>query len=438
MRKKLSPLLLPIVCIASLGGLLFGYTTSVIAPALLFIQSEFPMSAAKQGFLVSIALIGALFGASVGGFFADRLGRKLTIIISGVLFVIASLLLFLAGSVLGLLMGRLLIGFAVGLSSVVVPLYIAEMAPPRIRGAMVAANQLAITIGILLAYLLGYAFSSSENWRLLFALSLFPALLQIVGLLFLPETPSYLMSKGKVQQAKKVQEKVSTNGTEVLHDTSEKKLRFSALFKPPYLAALLIGLGVSLIQQVTGINVVIYYAPQIFTLAGVSSTKAALLATVGVGSVNVVATILSLYLLDRAGRRRLLLFGLIGMILALFALSFAFMTDLPAISFISIISLMVYVVSFALSLGPVTWVFISEIYPLKVRGRAMGVATFVNWLSNIAVSFTFLSLVGQITVGGTFLLYAIIGILGYLFVYYKVPETKGKTLDEISQFWRRS
>lgn len=441
MRLKISFHLFCILAIASIGGLLFGYTTGVIAPALLFLESAYQMSGFEKGFLVSIAILGGLFGAITGGFYADRLGRKLTLVLSSILFILSSLFLMLADSILGLLMGRLLIGYAIGIFTLIVPLYIAEMAPASSRGGLVTLNQLAITIGILLSFLLGYAFSNSGNWRALFGLGLVPAGIQLFGLLFLPETPYYLISRNKIREARGILQKYHLEEAAVLseiekHERSDHHLKWRDLFRTTFFPALLIGVGLSFFQQATGINAIIYYAPQIFKMAGFGSNKALLLATVGLGVVNVIATTVALTLLDRSGRRPLLLIGLAGMFFSLLLLSAGSFWGGRFDGFITILSLLIYIISFAVGLGVATWVLISEIFPLQVRGRAMGLSIFFNWATNYFIALTFLDLVSFMGRGGTFLIYAIIALLGYLFIYKKVPETKGKTLDEIEEFWK--
>ncbi|MEX0962069.1 MAG: MFS transporter [Simkaniaceae bacterium] len=402
--------------LAFIGGLLFGYATANIAGGLLFLKSEFNLSLFQQGALVSILLLGALLGAMIGGIVADNLGRKRTLLITALLFLLSGLFLFLAGSLLALLMGRFLLGIAVGISSLLIPLYVSEMSPPNHRGAIVALSQLGITVGILLAYLAALLFSQTSNWRALFGMIMPFALVEFCLLFFLPETQAFR----KFSREKKQQQPT-----------------WKILFTNPYRRILLIGVMISLFQQITGINAIIYYAPQIFRSAGFQSDRSALLATIGIGSINVLATIFSLYLIDRAGRRRLLLIGLAGMVFSLLFMVFTFISSFEITAIISMISLMIYIVSFAISLGPVTWVLISEIFPLNIRGRAMGIATFVNWFSNFVIAFSFLSLIKYLHEGGTFLLFAIIGTLGYIYVYYKVPETKNKSLEEIEMGWKK-
>ncbi len=406
-------------CVAALGGLLFGYNTSVISGVLLFITRDFPLTTLQEEVIVSTLLLGALLGALGGGILADRLGRKKTLFVTLALFLVGVLTLTEAGGFSALLIGRFISGLAVGIVSMAVPLYIAEMSPPENRGALVSLNQLCITLGILLAYIITFSFSPEGNWRAMFGFALLPILVQFIGLFFIPETPHWLLSHHKKEA----------------HDTSAHT-GWKELFSPTVRKPFLIGIGVAVFQSITGINTVIYYAPQIFELAGFGQAQTALLATILVGVINVIITILSLWLIDRLGRRPLLIGGLIGMALSLLLLGISFLSHSSGT--IAVAALLLYVAFFAVSLGPVAWLIISEVYPLGIRGRAMGIATFSNWLCNYFVSLTFLSLIQWLGSSSTFWLYAIICLLGLWFVIKLVPETKGKTFEEIQHFWKRS
>lgn len=424
--------------VASLGGFLFGYNIAVISGALIFIAQEYGLSAAGEGFLVSILLIGAIAGASFAGFLADRWGRRSTILLTALIFILGAWLAAAAPNLNALLLGRFICGLAVGLTSMVTPLYLAEIAPPHTRGAFVSIHQLAITVGILAAYILNYVFSESALWRWMIGLAVIPSAFQFVAMLFLPETPSWLIEHRKTEQAVRVFSRIRKD-REWERDIEEmknlapldRKIKWSTLLKPEMRFVLAIGVFVSLFQQITGINTVIYYAPKIFQIAGFPSVSSAILATVGIGVINVIATLIAVWLLDRIGRRKLLLIGVCGMVISLLVLSAAFITQSQAIDLIAIISLMAYVSFFAIGLGAVTWVLISEIYPLRMRGRAMSIAGFVNWISNYLVALTFLDLIEYLGSGGVFLIYAAFGIAAIWFFYRYVPETKGKSLETI-------
>lgn len=443
-KRKFTSYSLFVSCVAAIGGILFGYNTSVISGVLLFISESFQLSTIQQEVIVSTLLIGALIGALMGGLIADAFGRKKTLFLTLVLFFIGVLTLTEANSFNSFLIGRFISGLAIGIVSMAAPLYIAEMSPPENRGALVSLNQLCITIGILLAYIVTYAYSSTANWRDMFAFGFIPIVIQFIGLFFVAETPSWLISHQKREAADKILHRirVSHKGEHLVQENNEEdspsKKNFKALFSPAVRLPFLIGIGVAVFQSVTGINTVIYYAPQIFQLAGYESAQTALFATVLVGIINVIVTIIALWLIDRIGRRPLLIAGLIGMAASLIVLGISFLSTGDAAGLTAIFAMIVYVAFFAVSLGPVAWLIISEVYPLGIRGRAMGIATFANWVSNYFVSLTFLTLMENLGTSGTFWLYAIICFLGLWFVIKLVPETKGKTFEQIQSFWKES
>jgi MFS transporter, SP family, galactose:H+ symporter len=431
------------VCIiAALGGLLFGYNATVISGVLLFVSQQFSFTTFQQEIIVSTLIVGAFLGAGFGGMLADKIGRKKTLLLTTILFAIGTVLLMVSQGMGSLLIGRFVSGFAIGIASLAVPLYIAEMSDPDHRGALVSLNQLAITIGILLSYGIDYAFSSDDQWRLMFGFALIPAILMFVGLFFIPETPSFLVANGKIEKATKVLKKITTNKASLeslneLEEGSKKKLvNWQTLLSKSIRPALIVGILVSVFQQITGINTVIYYAPKIFQFAGFQSASSAILASLGIGVVNVIVTIIALWIIDIVGRRLLLIVGIIGMVVSLSILGMAFFISAASIGSIAVVSLMSYVAFFAIGLGPVAWLIISEIYPLGVRGRAMGIATFANWVCNYIVSLTFLSLIDFLGTAGAFWLYAVIGLIALWFVCKRVPETKGKTLQQIQKYWK--
>jgi MFS transporter, SP family, galactose:H+ symporter len=400
-----------VVLFGTLGGFLFGYNTSIIAGALPFLKQSFNLSAFREGFIVSIALIGALLGSLIAGNLADRFGRKMATLMTAVVFIVGIWVTAQARSIDELLIGRFITGAGVGLSSVLAPLYLSEMSPTEFRGAIVSGNQFAIAIGILVAYAINYAFAAQGAWRYMFGLGMIPAIIQFFGFLALPETEQWKLSRGK----------------------KEKKKSWKSFLEPKPRYLLAVGVILSAFQQITGVNAVIYFAPQIFLFAGFSKVTVSILATMGLGVINVLATLLSVWLMDRAGRRKLLLIGLVGMVVSLVILATAFITSMKAIDQIAIISLLGYIAFFAIGLGPVTWVILAEIYPLEIRGRAMAIACFVNWMCNTLVSLTFLDLVISLGTGGTFFLYAAFGVVGWWFVFRYIPETKGKSFEQIQK-----
>jgi sugar porter (SP) family MFS transporter len=428
--------------IAAINGALFGYDTGIISGALLYIKKDFALSNFLQELVVSGVLVGAVLGAAVGGRLADRLGRRRIILITAAIFVVGAVGMGLSPGVWWLIIFRFVAGIGIGIASIVGPLYISETAPPQIRGSVVSFNQLAITSGILIAYLVGFALSFSGGWRLMVGLGAVPALVLGLGMLFMPESPRWLVARGEEEKAREVLGRIDDS---IDHDEGIQSIRqaisqesggASELLKEWLRPALVVGIGLAVLQQITGVNTVIYYAPTIFQATGFGGS-ASILGTVGVGVVNVLLTVAAILLVDRVGRRLLLLIGLAGMVASLGVLGLAFL--LPALSgivgWIAIVSLALYIAFFAVGLGPVFWLLISEIYPQEVRGAAMSVASVGNWASNLLVSLTFLSLVGAIGRPFTFWLYALVGVAAIVFVYFLAPETKGRSLEDIQQLW---
>ncbi len=441
MSRKFTHYSLVVSMIAAIGGILFGYNTSVVSGALLFITQDFKLTTFEQELIVSTLLIGALIGALLGGVIADWLGRKKTLFLTAIFFFIGVLTLSEGQNFGMLLIGRLITGLAVGIVSMAAPLYIAEMSPPENRGALVSLNQLCITLGILIAYLASYFFAKESNWRGMFAFAFIPITIQFIGLFFVSETPSWLISRKKNREAEAILHKIRIAPKEkhLVQEVKEEDIPVKmSLFAPKLRLAFLIGIGLAVFQSITGINTVIYYAPRIFQLAGFERDEIALFATVLVGAINVLLTIVALWLIDRIGRRPLLITGLLGMGLSLIVLgsTFLFKTEMSALT--SVAAVLCYVAFFAVSLGPVAWLIISEVFPLGIRGMAMGISTFMNWLFNYFVSLTFLTLIQELSAAVTFWLYAAICILALWFVIKLVPETKGKTFEQIQDFWKRT
>ncbi len=430
--------------ISAIGGMLFGYDIGVISGAILFIKNEFHLSASMEEIVVSSVLLGSLAGAAAGGMLADRLGRRRLSIATAVIFGLGAIGAALAPGTAWLIAARIIAGAAIGVASFVSPLYISEIAPVVIRGKLVSINQVALTCGIVISYLIDYAFAGSQAWRWMFALAVVPAAGFGIGLIFIPDSPRWLAGRGHMDQARAVlkqirsPDEVESEVKEIQSSVSQQKGNWSELFSPLLRMAMIVGIGMAIAQQITGINTVIYYAPTIFKFAGLSSSSAAILASVGVGVINVILTVVAMQLIDRVGRRPLLLISLAGMALSLFVLGGAFL--LPQfksiLGWIAVGSLMTYVGFFAVGLGPVFWLILSEIYPLRIRGRAMSVGTVANWSANLIVALSFLTLTNMMGKPATFWLYAAVTIGAWFFAYFLVPETKGKTLEQIEAHWR--
>jgi sugar porter (SP) family MFS transporter len=432
--------------IAGLGGLLFGYDTGIIASALLFVKKDFDLGSFEQGMVVSAVPVGAIFGAAIAGQAADRLGRRRTIISSAVVFIIGAIASAASPGLAVLVIARVLLGVAVGLASANAPVYISEVAPPEARGRLVSYFQLSVTVGILVAYLVGLAFSPSDEWRWMLGLGAVPALALGIGMLQMPQSPRWLVMVGQDYAARKVLERIRRDDEEAItQELEEIKGSIEAnpggwrdLLQPAVRAALLVGVGLAVLQQVTGINTVIYYAPTIIQFTGVNGNSAAIVASLGVGVVNILATLVALRLVDREGRRPLLMVGVTGMVIGLTVLGAAFLGNAgtTVISAIAIISLMSYVAAFAISLGPIFWLMNSEIYPLNVRSKAASVGTMANWTSNFAISLTFLPLINLLGRTGAFWAYGVVGIFTLWFCWKLVPETKDRELEEIEAIFR--
>jgi SP family galactose:H+ symporter-like MFS transporter len=425
---------------AALGGLLFGYDTSVISGAILFVRQQFHLTPVETELAVSVVLAGAAIGAGFAGSFGDRYGRKPVLIVNAVLFGVFAVLTGMANGLLLFLAARFVIGVAVGVASMLTPLYIAELAPPRIRGALVTLNQLAIVTGIVVAYYIDFLFSGSANWRAMFMSAAVPSAILLVALIFLPESPRWLVIRERSDEAFQILDRVESTDDARRHlealkvVTEEDKLRFRDLFAGRFRTPLMIGVGLAIFQQITGVNAIIYYTPTILQMAGFKSAQSAILATVLVGGVNLVLTVVALLLLDRVGRRPLLLFGIGGMLVSLTCLGYLFGT--AHVSRVAILSaVLVYLACFAIGLGPVFWLLISEIYPTTIRGQAMSVASVTIWIFDLVVSITFLSLIDALGAKFSFWIYAAACVAAFVFAFRLVPETKGRTLEEIEASW---
>jgi len=429
--------------LAAVGGLLFGYNVGVISGAILFIKEDFHLSSLLVEMVVSAISLGGLVGAAAGGILADRFGRRRVIIFTGMLFIAGAILSAAAVGVTWLISALALVGIAVGLASFASPLYISEISSSAMRGRMVSINQIAMTVGIVLAFLVDYLLSGVRGWRFMFAFSALPALVLVVGMPFMPESPRWLIQHGLAAKAREALLRLRDSGdverelTEIQGSLDGTQGNWIDIFSPSCRPVLIIGVLLAAFQQLTGINTVMYYAPMIFEYAGFRSAATAILATLLVGITNVIMTMVARALLDRIGRRPLLLCSLAGMIagLALLGAAFSIPSLAASLGWVALASLVLYVGAFALGLGPVFWLLIAEIYPLRIRGLAMGTVTFINWGANLLMAMTFLTMVQYLGKSWTFWFYGVISIAAWIFAYYRVPETKGKSLEEIEAHW---
>ena len=437
-----------IAAVAALGGLLFGFDTGVIAGAMLFIVPEFHLGPGQQGLVVSAVTFGALFGALAGGTSADRLGRRRTNIAAGTSFIAGSVLSAMAPSVDALIVSRVIIGLAIGMTSVAAPMYIAELSPPRNRGKLVSLFQLAITIGILASYVVDRALAPEHAWRWMLGLAFVPGALLVLGMIAMPESPRWLLQAGEEKAARQAltlvrsPDEIEGEVRDIRDDLEHNRpAAWTELLMPGLRPAVFVGIGLAVFQQATGINTIIYYAPQIFQKAGLDSATTALAATIGIGVINVLSTLIAMWLVDRIGRKPLLLAGLAGMIASLvvvgaaqrFGSTLGVVSDSLAPITVGFIGL--YIVCFAFSLGPIVWLMISEIFPNQARARAAAISTAANWMANFLVSLSFPIL--QASMGPSlWFLYAAMGIVAFVFIVGYVPETRGKSLEDISRLWR--
>ncbi len=429
----------------ALGGLLFGYDTGVISGALLFIPNAFKLTPFVKGAVVAGLLLGAMIGAAFAGRLSDRMGRRRLIIIAAVVFTGGALLAAFAPTVTVLIVARFIIGLAVGSAALVVPLYLAEIAPTEIRGTIASLNQLMIVCGILAAYIVNAILASSQNWRLMLGLAGVPSLILLAGMLFMPETPRYLVHAGEEETAHDVLEDLPGDERPAERIDEIRKVEeheesgggLGGLLRAKWVRpALLVAIGLAVFQQFVGINTIIYYAPTTLTNVGFAKTSA-IYANLIIGVINVGMTIVAIRMIDRWGRKPLLFAGVAGMVSSLLVLGIS-LSALPTphhpgdpAAIITLVCLATFIASFAATWGPVVWVMLPEVLPLSVRGTAMGVAVFGNWGANFLVSQTFPPLVSGLGPGPVFLGYAALGILSGVFVKVFVAETKGRSLEEI-------
>lgn len=433
--------------IGSLAGFIFGYDEGIIAGSIPMLVADFHLTPAQEGTLTSALPFGALLGSMLIGIFlasslVEKFGRKPCIITAGILLIMGGLGDASASMDIVFVFFRFMNGIALGITMVSAPLYLSETAPANIRGAIVSSYQLAVTLGILCAYFINYLLVDYHAWRIMFASGVIPCLLMTVGILFLPESPRWLLSTGQEEKAIKALKRLrKAKGVKqelieielTLADEPHKHC-WKPLFQKKFIPILLLGTGLFALQQLSGIDVVIYYAPEIFKLLNFSSIDADYLATLGVGSINTLATLFAIYDVDRMGRRKLLILGLLGIC---FSLSILFLISFfhnPIFNYFSILALAVYIISFAISLGPVPYIIMSEIFPLYIRGAGMSLSSLTNWGFNGMMVFSFPILINHIGINGLFAIYAVICLIGLILITCLMPETKGISLEKIELY----
>ena len=432
--------LLGVATIAAIGGFLFGYDTGVIGGAMLFMQKDLKLhSHGQQQLVVAILLLGAIAGAFVSGWLADKISRRRTKMISGTVYVIGGLACAFSQNYTEILASRFVLGLSVGTASFVSPMYIAELVPTRIRGGVVSFNQLMVTLGICAAYIVDWAFAPfSNNWRWMFGVTVVPGAALAIGMYFMPFSPRWLVQKGREDEAREVLERYRFEDDDVeaeiaeIKDVASDEVPLRSLLAAGMRRMMLVGIGLAVFQQLVGINTVIYYAPTILKMAGQQNTGA-LTQSLYIGATNVVFTIVAILLLDKLGRRFFLLFGTSCLTVALVGLGVFFASPglQRSVGWLALACLLFYIFGFAIGLGPVFWLMISEIFPLQMRGPAMAVCTMFNWGFNFLIAYTFLTLTDLITKSGAFWLYAFFGVCALVFFATLVPETRGRTLEQI-------
>lgn len=435
--------------IGAVGGLLFGFDTAVVSGAVGFLQDRFHLGDFGAGWAVSSLIIGAVIGAIASGWLSDGLGRKKVLIGAAGLFIIGSVATALPDTFSGYIIARMVSGVGIGITSTLCPLYNAEIAPARYRGRLVALNQFAIVTGIFLTYFVNSGIASqgsdawdiSTGWRWMFGVGAVPGLIFMVLLFLVPESPRWLIKQGKPEKALNIllrihgEEAAKQEVLEIKESFRQEKSSLRELFKPGLRFAMFVGIGLAILQQVTGINAILYYAPEILKQTG-AGTNAALIQTILVGLVNMVFTVLSIWLIDKVGRKALLLTGTSVMAICLGLIGLLFKTGHSS-GYAVLVLILVYTAAFAISLGPVVWVMLSEIFPNRVRGLATSIASMFLWAADYAVSQSFPPLLSWAGPSATYWTFGVLAVVTVAFTILFVPETKGKTLEQMESLWSK-
>jgi MFS transporter, SP family, arabinose:H+ symporter len=430
-----------VTVIAAIGGLLFGFDTAIVAGATRYLKDQFALNSLQEGWAVSVVLIGCMFGAGLAGSISDRIGRKRFMLVSAVLFFVSALGCAFPQNIFQFVVFRFIGGLGIGSASILAPLYIAEVSPARIRGALVSVNQMAIVTGILLAYFVNWAFAGvgPSNWRWMYGMGALPSVVFFLLLLRVPESPRWLVKQNREADALGVLSRVNDQAAAAAEVRSIKetllleKGSLAELFQPGFRRAIFIAVVLAVLQQITGINAILYYAPRIFERAGFERISAIGQSTI-VGFVNMLFTVVAILLVDKVGRKPLLLVAAAGMGISQLLLGAAFKIGNLAGSAILLLILL-YIAFFAMAMGPIVWVVLSEIFPTRMRGSAMAIATVALWSADFAVTLSFPVVADRLNESTAFWFYAAMCAVDFFFMRFLLPETKGRTLEEIERRW---
>jgi SP family arabinose:H+ symporter-like MFS transporter len=442
--KKAALYVLSITLVAAIGGLIFGFDTAIVAGATRYMKEQFSLNSLQEGWAVSVVLIGCMVGSGLAGPISDRVGRRRFMLVAAALFLVSAVGCALPRTIAAFMIFRFVGGLGIGSAAVLSPLYIAEVAPARVRGALVSVNQLAIVTGIMLAYFVNWVFAGAgpDNWRWMYAMGAVPSVLFFLLLLRVPESPRWLVKNGREDEARTVLTRADSAAAAAagLRDIKDalalEEGSFRELFRPAFRRPLLLAIVLAVFQQITGINAILYYAPRIFEGAGFARMSAIGQSAV-VGLFNMLFTLVAIVLADKVGRRPLLLVATGGMGISLLLLGAAFRFPLlPASALLFIILL--YIAFFASAMGPLVWVVMAEVFPIKVRGAAMGLATLILWFADFVVTLTFPVISDRFHPSSAFWLYAVMCVFDLAFMWRFLPETKGKTLEEIEKRWLKA
>jgi sugar porter (SP) family MFS transporter len=430
-----------VTVIAAIGGLLFGFDTAIVAGATRYLKDQFALTSLEEGWAVSVVLIGCMFGAGLAGSISDRIGRKRFMLVSAVLFFASAVGCAFPQNIFQFVLFRFVGGLGIGSASILAPLYIAEVSPARVRGALVSVNQMAIVSGILLAYFVNWVFAGAgpSNWRWMFGMGALPSVAFFLLLLRVPESPRWLVKQDREEEALGVLSRVNdaAEAEAEVRNIKEtlllEKGSLAELFRPGFRRAIFIAIVLAVLQQITGINAILYYAPRIFERAGFERISAIGQSTI-VGFVNMLFTVVAILLVDRVGRKPLLLVAAAGMGVSQLLLGAAFRVENLAGTPILLLILL-YIAFFAMAMGPIVWVVLSEIFPTRMRGSAMAIATVALWIADFAVTLSFPVIADRLNETTAFWFYALMCAVDFIFMLFLLPETKGKTLEEIERRW---